>query len=50
LDKYPIESLTNNLSTLIKKQVEFKTCKNTKSNKTGFYLKIGKFIISKQTT
>lgn len=50
LDKYPIESFTNNLSTLIKKQVEFKTCKNTKSNKTGFYLKIGKFIISKQTT
>ena len=50
LDKYPIESFTNNLSTLLKKQVEFKTCKNTKSNKTGFYLKIGKFIISKQTT
>ena len=50
LDKYPIESLTNNLSRLFKKQVEFKTCKNTKSNKTGFYLKIGKFIISKQTT
>ncbi len=50
LDKYPIESLTYNLSILIKKQVEFKTCKNSKSNKTGFYLKIGKFIISKQTT
>ncbi len=50
LDKYPIESFTNNLSKILKKQVEFKTCKNTKSNKTGFYLKIGKFIISKQTT
>ena len=50
LDKYPIESFTNNLSTIIKKQVEFKTCRNAKSNKTGFYLKIGKFIISKQTT
>jgi len=50
LDKYPIESFTNNLSTIIKKQVEFKTCRNTKTNKAGFYLKIGKFIISKQTT
>jgi len=50
LDKYPIESFTNNLSTIIKKQVEFKTCRNTKTNKTGFYLKIGNFIISKQTT
>ena len=50
LDKYPIESFTTNLSTILKRQVEFKTCRNTKSNKTGFYLKIGKFIISKQTT
>ena len=45
--KNPIEPITNQLANAIKKEVDFRTAKPTSNHSGGFYLKIGKLVISR---
>lgn len=47
--KNPIEPVTNQLGTVIKKEVDFRTAKATSKHSGGFYLKIGKLVVSRRT-
>lgn len=47
--KNPIEPVTNQLGTVIKKEVDFRSAKATSKHSGGFYLKIGKLVISRRT-
>jgi hypothetical protein len=46
--KNPIEPVTNQLASIIKKDIDFRRAKPTKKHSGGFYLKIGKIIISRK--
>jgi hypothetical protein len=46
----PIVPITNKLSNLIKTDVDFRTSKPTKKHSGGIYIKIGKFVFSRQTS
>lgn len=43
----PIMPITYKLSTLMKKDIDFRTAKPTSKHSGGFYFKIGKFVISR---
>jgi hypothetical protein len=47
--KNPIKPITNRLSDVVKKEVDFRTAKATEKTPGGFYLKIGKLEISHKT-
>ena len=47
--KNPIKPITNRLSDVVKKEVDFRTAKATEKRPGGFYLKIGKLEISHKT-
>lgn len=47
--KNPIEPVTTQLGTVIKKEVDFRSAKATSKHSGGFYLKIGKLVISRRT-
>lgn len=42
----PIEPITNKLANIVKKDIDFRTKKATRKHSGGFYLKIGKLVIS----
>ena len=42
----PIIPITSKLSELVKKDVDFRTAKATSKHSGGFYIKIGKLVIS----
>ena len=46
----PIVPITNKLSNLIKTDVDFRTAKPTKKHSGGIYIKVGKFVFSRQTS
>lgn len=46
--KNPIQAITNRISEVIKRDVDFKTSKAARQKSGGFYLKIGKFEISRK--
>jgi hypothetical protein len=47
--KNPIEPFTSHLASAIKREVDFRTIKPTSMHSGGFYLKIGKLVVSRKS-